>query len=103
MVNELTAKDLEPTSARTLASTAIHSADPIATAYRLLDTFWRVEEVVKHSHPLIARSVALASLRASDPLSAANAFVANYDRIMEAIGPVDRRRAQDRPQGVSVP
>ena len=94
VVHELVAKDLEPTNARTVASIAIHNADPIATAYRLLGILWRVEERVKDRHPLIARSVALACLRASDPLAAANAFVANYERIVEVISPVDPRRAR---------
>lgn len=94
VVSELTLKGLEPTIARTLASIASFRAEPLATAYKLLDNFRRVEAWVKQTHPLAARSVALAACRASDPLTMASAYVANYDRIMEVIGAVDRRRAR---------
>jgi len=93
VVVQLTSEGVESSVARSLAGIASVSAEPIATARRLVENFETVLSLAKKTHPGVARSIALSACRASEPLDAARLYMRNYDRIVKAISRSDARRA----------
>lgn len=93
IVVALASKGVECHIARSLAGIAALSADPMPTAYSLLQKFETVLRLVKETHPGVARSIALSACRATEPLSAARLYMNNYDTIVRVISQTDPRRA----------
>ena len=83
----------EPTLARSLAGIASVSAEPLATARKLLENFESVLCLAEKTHPSVARSVALSACRAADPLTTARLDLQNYDAIVKSVSRTDARRA----------
>ena len=93
IVAEFVSTDVEPHIARTLAAIASIGADPKPTAYKLLQNFRDVVDLVKRTHPLVARTIALSACRAADPLGTAQSYTHNYDTIVRLISRTDPQRA----------
>lgn len=47
------------------------TADPVSTAYRLLENFENVVELATKTHPWVARTIALSACRAANPFGTA--------------------------------
>lgn len=95
LVADLTSRGLEPQIARTLAGIASLGAEPIPTAYKLVENFENVVRLVTRTHPWVARSVALSACRAADPLKTARAYMKNYDAIVRMINRIDPHYARE--------
>jgi hypothetical protein len=93
IVVDLTSSGLEPQIARTLAAIASMSADPMATAYRLVQNFEDVFRLANKTHPWVARSIALSACRAANPLSMARSYMSNYDTIVRLVSVTDNDKA----------
>jgi len=94
IVAELISNGTEPEIARTLAAIACMSADPVPSAYKLLQNFEDVLRLAKKSHPSVARSIALSACRASNPLVAARVYMNNYDTIVRLVSITHPSRAR---------
>jgi hypothetical protein len=94
IVTELTLSGLERQIARTLAAVASMSADPMATAYRLVQNFEDVLRLANKTHPWVARSIALSACRSANPLSTATSYMSNYDTIVRLVSVTDTHRAR---------
>jgi hypothetical protein len=81
----LAAKGAAPEIARSLAGIASVAAEPMATAYKLLDNFGVVLTLVRETHPSIARSIALAACRTVDPEGTARQYLKNYDHVVRFV------------------
>lgn len=93
LVAQLASQGAEPTVARSLAGIASVSAEPLATARKLLENFESVLCLAEKTHPSVARSVALSACRAADPLTTARLYLHNYDAIVKSVSRTDARRA----------
>jgi len=85
IIARLAAKGSDATIARTLASVACVSADPIARGDELFEHFQLVLRLATSMHPNAARSIALSACRSPDPLAAAHRYMHNYDRIVDMV------------------
>src|SRR5262249_29103584 len=85
VIARLTAKGSNATIARTLASIACVSGDPLAKADELFEHFQAALRVTQSMHPHAARSIALNACRSSDPVSAVRRYMANYDQIVKMV------------------
>jgi hypothetical protein len=81
----LAAKGAAPEIARSLAGIASVSAEPMSTAYKLLDNFGVLLTIVRETHPSIARSIALAACRTVDPETTARQYLKNYDDVLRRV------------------
>jgi hypothetical protein len=81
----LAAEGVAPEIARSLAGIASVSAEPMSTAYKLLENFGVALTLVRETHPSIARSIALAACRTVDPETAARQYLKNYDHVFRRV------------------
>lgn len=85
----LAATGAAPEIARSIAGIASVAAEPMPTAFKLLENFGAVLTIVKETHPSIARSVALAACRTTDPEATARQYLKNYDDVLRFVRRTD--------------
>ena len=93
VIERLTRRGTDVTVARTIASIACVSADPVAKGDELLGHFEVVLQLARAVHPHAARSIALSACRSPEPIAAARRYMDNYDRVVHMVSRIDARHA----------
>jgi hypothetical protein len=89
IVEELSRAGVAPDIAHTLAGIASLGADPLPTAFKLLQHFEDVVQLASRTHSSVARSIALNACRAADPVSTARSYMENSDTVVRVISRTD--------------
>ena len=95
VIARLTDRGTDVTVARTIASIACLSSDPIAKGDELYGNFEAALKITKSIHPRAARTIALSACRSPDPVEAAQRYIQNYERIVRIVSRVDARHAHE--------
>jgi hypothetical protein len=95
VIGRLTSRNADVTVARTIASIACLSADPIAKGDELYGNFEAALKITNAVHPRAARTIALSACRSATPIEAARRYIDNYERIVRMVSRIDAGHAHD--------